>query len=107
MNRAHSNLRRARVVQPGVYLEDLCFDAQQAAEKALKACLLAQTIDFPFTHDLARLITMVESVGNTVPDDVFERQHDLLALPLPPAIRAPQKRSRRRNTARRYGLPKL
>ena len=32
LNRARSNLLRARAVIPGVYFEDLCFDAQQAAE---------------------------------------------------------------------------
>ncbi len=34
LNRARSNLKRARedVRLEGVYLEDLCFDAQQAAE---------------------------------------------------------------------------
>jgi hypothetical protein len=34
INRARSNLVRAQAMLPGVYLqvEDLCFDAQQAAE---------------------------------------------------------------------------
>ena len=31
LNRARSNLERAQTTLPGVYLEDLCFDAQQAA----------------------------------------------------------------------------
>jgi len=36
--RAHSNLKLATLgYQQGVFLEDLCFEAQQAAEKALKA----------------------------------------------------------------------
>jgi HEPN domain-containing protein len=39
INRARSNLVRAQTTLPGVYLEDLCFDAQQAAEKAIKAVL--------------------------------------------------------------------
>ena len=30
LNRAHSNLARAKLWAEGVYLEDLCFDAQQA-----------------------------------------------------------------------------
>ena len=34
INRARSNLQRARVQIPDVYIEDMCFDAQQAAEKA-------------------------------------------------------------------------
>ncbi len=36
LNRARSNLVRAGHRDAGVYLEDLCFDAQQAAEKAVK-----------------------------------------------------------------------
>ncbi|MDE2794362.1 MAG: HEPN domain-containing protein [Gemmatimonadota bacterium] len=42
MNRAHSSLARSRLWTADVYLEDLCFDAQQAAEKAIKGLLLAQ-----------------------------------------------------------------
>jgi predicted nucleotidyltransferase len=39
LNRARSNLAKAKSAAdaPDVYLEDLCFDAQQAAEKAVKA----------------------------------------------------------------------
>ena len=53
LNRARSNLVRARRGEAGVYLEDLCFDAQQAAEKAVKAVLVAHKVDFPYVHDLA------------------------------------------------------
>ena len=35
LNRARSNLARAKVSVSGAYLEDLCFDAQQASEKAI------------------------------------------------------------------------
>lgn len=47
LNRARSNLVRAKEVFhiSGVYLEDLCFDAQQAAEKALKACCCTVVYD--------------------------------------------------------------
>ena len=36
LNRSKSNLARATadINLPGIYLEDLCFDAQQAAEKS-------------------------------------------------------------------------
>jgi HEPN domain-containing protein len=40
LNRARSNLNRARAELAEVYFEDLCFDAQQAAEKAIKAVLI-------------------------------------------------------------------
>ena len=57
MNRARSNLVRAKDRVPQAYLEDLCFDARQAAEKAIKAVMIARGIVFPYTHDLARLLT--------------------------------------------------
>jgi HEPN domain-containing protein len=51
--RARGNIVIARNLIPGVELEDLCFNAQQAAEKALKAVLLKLGVDFPYTHDRA------------------------------------------------------
>ncbi|MHB9036024.1 MAG: HEPN domain-containing protein [Armatimonadota bacterium] len=36
---------------PGGQYEQLCFHAQQAAEKSIKAVLLKLEIDFPFTHN--------------------------------------------------------
>ena len=43
-------------VVPDVLFEDLCFDAQQAAEKALKAVLISGGRRFPKTHDLTELL---------------------------------------------------
>ena len=71
LNRARSNLARAELWTKGVYLEDLCFDAQQAAEKAVKGLLLARGVQHPFIHDLAALFSMVEEAGVDVPTDVF------------------------------------
>ena len=53
LNRARSNLARAKadIRIPHVYLEDLCFDAQQAAEKAIKAVLLNLRVRFPYHHE--------------------------------------------------------
>jgi len=72
LRRARSNLRRAqaRDVLPDVLLEDLCFDAQQAAEKALKALLVGRGIHFPKTHDLVDLLTLYQQHGGEVPDDI-------------------------------------
>ena len=53
LNRARSNMTRAKNRVPDAYLEDLCFDAQQAAEKAIKAVMIMRGIDFPYIHDLA------------------------------------------------------
>lgn len=55
-----------------MYLEDLCFDAQQAAEKALKALCIRRGIDFPYVHDLAQLITLLQEEGQAVPDEIRE-----------------------------------
>lgn len=71
MNRANSNLARARVMAPEVYLEDLCFDAQQAAEKALKAVMMSRGIDFPYTHDIARLLAVLQTDGMTLPESML------------------------------------
>lgn len=39
-------------------LDVACFHAQQAAEKYLKAYLIAADVDFPYIHDLERLIDL-------------------------------------------------
>ncbi len=70
LNRARSNLARARHRIPETYLEDSCFDAQQAAEKAIKAVMVFRDLEFPYIHDLARLIDILESAGDPIPDAV-------------------------------------
>ena len=72
LRRARSNLARAKADASleGVYLEDLCFDAQQAAEKAFKAALLHLGVDFPYTHELALLIKALREEGIGLPQDV-------------------------------------
>jgi HEPN domain-containing protein len=49
--RARSNLAHAKSRTPEVCLEDLCFDAQQAAEKAIKAVYICRSLVFRYTHD--------------------------------------------------------
>lgn len=71
MNRARSNLALARNRTPDVYLEDLCFEAQQAAEKAIKALMIARSIEFPYVHDLVRLLSLLAGAGCTVPERVW------------------------------------
>ena len=70
LNRARSNLALARNRAPDVYLEDLCFEAQQAAEKALKAVLIGRGVEFPYVHDLARLLSLLEEEGEAIPTAV-------------------------------------
>ncbi len=45
--RARSDLALARSRPEGVLLDDLCFHAQQAAEKAIKGALIRHSTDFP------------------------------------------------------------
>jgi HEPN domain-containing protein len=66
LNRAMSNLALAKSKIPGTYLEDLCFEAQQAAEKAIKAVMIRRNIEFPYVHDLARLLSMLEEAGEEI-----------------------------------------
>ena len=74
INRARSNLTKAANRVPGIYLEDLCFDAQQAAEKAIKALLIARDIDFPYVHDLGLLLTLLEEADETIPEVVRQAE---------------------------------
>ncbi len=68
MRRAQSNLSRAEQPKPeDVLWEDLCFDAQQAAEKALKAVLLFAGIKFRFVHDIGELVTLLTKNGFNAP----------------------------------------
>ena len=60
---AKSDLELARIEKPeGVLLENLCFHAQQAAEKTLKAVLIFLEIDFPRTHIRTLLDLLPESI---------------------------------------------
>lgn len=72
VNRARSNLLQAQARQGGVYLEDLCFLAQQAAEKAIKAVLIHLGVEFPYTHDLTTLIALVVGAGLSVSEAVAQ-----------------------------------
>ena len=69
--RAYSNLRLAEKGQTqDVMLEDLCFNAQQATEKALKAVCLHKKQDFPKTHSITRLTDILAAAGVDVPEQV-------------------------------------
>ena len=71
LNRAKSNLAIARQPKTDeIYWEDLCFEVQQAAEKALKAVMLAKGIKFRFVNNLSEHLTLLERSGVALPDDV-------------------------------------
>ncbi len=60
LRHAHSDLALARVSPGGeILLEALCFHAQQAVEKSLKAVLVWAGIPVPKTHSIERLVDML------------------------------------------------
>ena len=62
MRRARSDLALACAPRPdGVLYEDLCYHAQQAAEKALKAIYRYREREFSYTHDIGELVVMTRS----------------------------------------------
>lgn len=60
LNRARSNVLLALAQGEGIYLEDLCFNAQQTVEKAIKAVLMQRAVEFPYVHDLTQLLTLLD-----------------------------------------------
>lgn len=70
LNRAASDLTIARTRIEDVYLEDLCYHAQQCAEKAFKALLLNRQGNFPYIHDLAELVNRIEQAGIPIPETI-------------------------------------
>ncbi len=73
LRRAKGNLARARQTKPkDAFWEDLCFDAQQAAEKAIKAVLVFRELEFRKTHDLRELLTLLGSGGDPIPEEIWE-----------------------------------
>ena len=72
LRRARSSLARGRLGhgQPDVLLEDLCFDAQQASEKALKALFVLKGAAVPRTHSIGDLLTGLAALGFDVPSQI-------------------------------------
>lgn len=72
---ARADLAIARIALPedGLY-EQLCFHAQQAAEKGIKAVLLKSGVGFPFTHNLQALIDLLPTgvLKASVPIDAVD-----------------------------------
>lgn len=69
--RARGDLALARIPLPeGGFYEDLCFHAQQAAEKALKAVYVSRGWTFRYIHDLEELITGLQQGGIGIPEEI-------------------------------------
>ena len=73
LRRARGNLARAKQSKPEEgFWEDLCFDAQQAAEKAVKAVLILRQTDFPKTHDIVDLLLLLQDSGQEITEEILE-----------------------------------
>lgn len=71
--RARADLALAKAPLPaGALYEDLCFHAQQAAEKALKAVYQRHGWTFRYVHDLKELLAGLRDKGLVVPDNLEE-----------------------------------
>lgn len=57
---------------PEVLYEGLCFHAQQAAEKGIKAVRVHYRVAFPKTHAIMDLLTLLHQNGVVVPEDIRE-----------------------------------
>jgi len=73
LRHAQSNLDLARQPKSARVLWDhLAFEAQQAAEKAIKALLIYRGIEFPHAHDLSQLLMLLDEPGGALPGDLWE-----------------------------------
>jgi len=61
--------------EPEAHLSIVCFHAQQAVEKSLKAVLFSRQIEFRRTHDLVELAQLLRQHGAETPvaDDLLRR----------------------------------
>lgn len=72
ITRARSNLALAKGSKPAEALwEDLCFNLQQAAEKAAKAVLIFRGVEYPKTHDLRELLSLLDPTGKTLDAQIW------------------------------------
>jgi HEPN domain-containing protein len=72
LRRAESSLALACAKTPGVLYEDLCYQAQQAAEKALKAVFVARKIPYPYTHDINALLSTLGQHCIAIPEELWD-----------------------------------
>ena len=61
---------KAGKISSDILYEDLCFNAQQAVEKSLKALCILNNIKFPKTHDIGYLFELLEKNNVVIPDEM-------------------------------------
>lgn len=72
LSHAESDMRLAQLASQDARIrrEQVCFHAQQAAEKSIKAVLLKQEVSFPLTHHIGTLLALAERNGIPLPEEV-------------------------------------
>jgi len=73
LKRARSNLSKAMSGKSSneILYEDLCFDVQQAVEKALKALCIYNSVVPPKTHNIEYLIEVLENNNVAVTEEII------------------------------------
>lgn len=90
--RAKGNLALAKQRKPeAAFWEDQCFQAEQPAEKAMKAVYQHKGLLFRYTHDLGELGKGLEDAGVPIPPVVKEAVI-LTKYAFEPAIQGPLNR---------------
>ena len=72
LDRAESSYELSKAkINKNIYLEDLCFQAQQAVEKAFKGLLIYYGIEPEFTHNIGILLREIEK-HTIISEDIKE-----------------------------------
>jgi len=72
LDRAKSSLKISKTkIEEDIFYEDLCFQAQQAVEKALKGLLIFYSVEPEKTHNLVTLIKVLSKYTD-VPEEINE-----------------------------------
>jgi HEPN domain-containing protein len=76
LRRAKSDLALASVPRPpDVMYNKLCFHAQQAVEKSLKAMLIAEHIEFPRVHHIGYLLGLLpQEINLPIEKDIQQEE---------------------------------
>ncbi len=67
---------------PEIHISIICFHAQQAVEKSLKAVLFSRQIEFVRVHDLVKLAQLLSEQGLTLPvaEDQLRRSNPFAVI---------------------------